>query len=85
MQTSTRANRAGVWTRLSASISNYSRLCVLWCEAPHTFLILKCSVPERRDAILLRKQGHAPKVLVTDRLASYGRARRELGMRALRL
>ena len=31
---------------------------------------------------LLRKQGHAPKVLVTDRLASYACARRQLGMRA---
>ncbi len=31
---------------------------------------------------LLRKQGYAPNVLVTDRLASYGCARRQLGMRA---
>ena len=31
---------------------------------------------------LLRKQGYAPTVLVTDRLASYGCARRQLGMRA---
>ena len=29
---------------------------------------------------LLRKQGHAPAVLVTDRLGSYGAARRELGL-----
>src|SRR5215211_392818 len=31
---------------------------------------------------LLRKQGYAPTVLVTDRLASYGCARRQLGMEA---
>src|SRR3954453_1915994 len=31
---------------------------------------------------LLRKQGYAPTVLVTDRLASYACARRQLGMRA---
>ena len=31
---------------------------------------------------LLRKQGYAPDVLVTDRLASYACARRQLGMRA---
>ena len=31
---------------------------------------------------LLRKQGYAPEVLVTDRLASYSCARRQLGMRA---
>jgi transposase-like protein len=31
---------------------------------------------------LLRKQGFAPDVLVTDRLASYSCARRQLGMRA---
>ena len=29
---------------------------------------------------LLRKQGYAPDVLVTDRLGSYGAARRELGL-----
>src|SRR4051794_38097322 len=31
---------------------------------------------------LLKKQGYAPTVLVTDRLASYRCARRQLGMRA---
>src|SRR5215217_2291390 len=31
---------------------------------------------------LLRKQGYAPEVLVTDRLASYSCARRQLGMKA---
>jgi putative transposase len=31
---------------------------------------------------LLRKQGYAPDVLVTDRLASYSCARRQLGLRA---
>src|SRR4051794_8021758 len=29
---------------------------------------------------LLKKQGHAPRVLVTDKLRSYGSARRELGL-----
>ena len=31
---------------------------------------------------LLKKQGYAPRVLVTDKLRSYGSARRELGLRA---
>src|SRR5215207_2576505 len=31
---------------------------------------------------LLRKQGHSPRVLVTDRLPSYGAARRQLGLAA---
>ena len=49
--------------------------------------ILVQPLRDRRAALrlmrkLLRKQGHAPKVLVTDRLGSYGCARRQLGMRA---
>jgi putative transposase len=52
--------------------------------------ILDMLVQPRRDKAaalrlmrkLLRKQGYAPTVLVTDRLASYGCARRQLGMRA---
>ncbi len=31
---------------------------------------------------LLRKQGYAPRVLVTDKLRSYGAARRDLGLSA---
>jgi putative transposase len=31
---------------------------------------------------LLKKQGYAPHMLVTDKLSSYGRARRQLGMSA---
>ena len=52
--------------------------------------ILDMLVQPRRDRAaalrlmrkLLRKQGYAPTVLVTDRLASYACARRQLGMRA---
>ena len=62
----------------------------LWRAVDHEGEILDILVQPRRDRAaalrlmrkLLRKQGYAPDVLVTDRLASYGCARRQLGMRA---
>jgi transposase-like protein len=62
----------------------------LWRAVDSEGEILDILVQPRRDRRaalrlmrkLLRKQGHAPKVLVTDRLGSYGCARRQLGMRA---
>src|SRR3954454_9956072 len=62
----------------------------LWRAVDSEGEILDMLVQPRRDKAaalrlmrkLLRKQGYAPSVLVTDRLASYGCARRQLGLRA---
>jgi putative transposase len=62
----------------------------LWRAVDSEGEILDMLVQPRRDKAaalrlmhkLSRKQGYAPTVLVTDRLASYGCARRQLGMRA---
>ena len=62
----------------------------LWRAVDGEGEILDILVQPRRDRAaalrlmrkLLRKQGYAPDVLVTDRLASYDCARRQLGMRA---
>jgi putative transposase len=62
----------------------------LWRAVDSEGEILDMLVQPRRDKTaalrfmrkLLKKQGYAPTVLVTDRLASYGCARRQLGMRA---
>ena len=60
----------------------------LWRAVDSEGEVLDILVQPRRDRVaalrlmrkLLRKQGYAPDVLVTDRLASYGCARRQLGM-----
>ena len=60
----------------------------LWRAVDHEGEVLDILVQRRRDAKaaqrlmrkLLRKQGFAPEVLVTDKLGSYGCARRKLGL-----
>jgi len=60
----------------------------LWWAVDHEGEILDMLVQRRRDTKaalrlmrkLIRKQGFTPKVMVTDKLASYGRARRSLGL-----
>ena len=60
----------------------------LWRAVDHEGEVLDMLVQRRRDAKaaqrlmlkLLRKQGFAPEVLVTDKLGSYGCARRKLGL-----
>src|SRR3954468_23527191 len=62
----------------------------LWRAVDSEGEILDMLVQPRRDKAaalrlmrkLLTKQGYAPRVLVTDKLRSYGCARRELGLRA---
>jgi putative transposase len=62
----------------------------LWRAVDSEGEVLDMLVQPRRDRAaalrlmrkLLRKQGYAPTVLVTDRLASYACARRQLGIRA---
>ena len=61
----------------------------LWRAVDHEGEILDMLVQRRRDTKaalrlmrkLIRKQGFAPKIMVTDKLASYSRARRSLGLR----
>ena len=62
----------------------------LWRAVDDEGEVLDLLVQRRRDARgaaklmrrLLKKQGFAPDVLVTDRLRSYGAAKRELGLSA---
>jgi transposase-like protein len=63
----------------------------LWRAVDSEGEILDLLVQSKRDKAaalrlmrkLLRKQGYAPRVLVTDRLRSYAAARRHLGLGAL--
>src|SRR6478609_12098024 len=58
----------------------------LWRAVDSEGEILDMLVQSRRDKgaalQLLKKHGFAPRVLVTDKLRSYGAARRELGLSA---
>ena len=62
----------------------------LWRAVDQHGAVLDVLVQSRRDACaakrlmhkLLKKQGHAPKVLVTDKLRSYGAAFRRMGLGA---
>jgi transposase-like protein len=64
------------------------RRMYLWRAVDHEGEILDMLVPRRRDKYaalrpmrkLLKKQGFAPKLLVTDKLRSYGSAFRQLGL-----
>src|SRR4051794_36210348 len=63
------------------------RMC-LWRAVDSEGEVLDLLVQSKRDtkaavrlmSKLLKKQGYAPDVLVTDKLGSYGAARRELGL-----
>ena len=62
----------------------------LWRAVDHEGEVLDMLVQRRRDTQaalrlmrkLLKKQGFAPDVLVTDRLRSYGAAKSEIGLSA---
>ena len=64
------------------------RRMYLWRAVDHEGEILDMLVQRRRDKYaalrlmrkLLKKQGFAPKLLVTDKLRSYGSAFRQLGL-----
>ena len=66
------------------------RRMYLWRAVDSEGEILDLLVQPRRDKAaalrlmrkLVRKQGYAPRVLVTDKLQSYGAARRDLGLSA---
>ena len=71
-------------------VSIRGRRLYLWRAVDSEGEILDLLVQPRRDKAaalrlmrkLLRKQGYAPRVLVTDKLRSYGAARRDLGLSA---
>jgi transposase-like protein len=71
-------------------VSIQGRRTYLWRAVDSEGEILEILVQPRRDKAaalklmrkLLKKQGFAPSVLVTDKLLSYGAARRELGLSA---
>src|ERR1700712_1343062 len=71
-------------------VSIQGRHMYLWRAVDSEGEVLDLLVQPKRDKAaalrlmrkLLKKQGYAPRVLVTDKLRSYGSARRELGLRA---
>jgi putative transposase len=71
-------------------VSIQGRRMYLWRAVDSEGEILDVLVQSRRDTAtalklmrkLLKKQGFAPAVLMTDKLGSYGAARRELGLSA---
>jgi transposase-like protein len=71
-------------------VSIRGRRMYLWRAVDSEGEILDLLVQPKRDKAaalrlmrkLLKKQGYAPRVLVTDKLGSYGSARRQLGLTA---
>ena len=85
-----RPRPAGVWHLDEMVVSIQGKRMYLWRAVDSEGEILEVLVQPRRDKAaalklirkLLKKQGYAPIVLVTDKLGSYGAARRELGLSA---
>ena len=79
-----------VWHLDEMVIAIQGRRVFLWRAVDSEGEVLDVLVQPRRDKAaalrlmrkLLKKQGCAPRVLVTDKLRSYGAARRELGLAA---
>jgi transposase-like protein len=85
-----RPRPAGIWHMDEMVVSIQGRRTYLWRAVDSEGEILEILVQPRRDKAaalklmrkLLKKQGFAPSVLVTDKLLSYGAARRVLGLSA---
>ena len=85
-----RPQPADIWHLDEMVIRIQGRHLYLWRAVDSEGEILDMLVQSRRDKgaalrlmrKLLKKHGFAPKVLVTDKLRSYGAARRELGLSA---
>jgi putative transposase len=85
-----RPRPTGIWHVDEMVVSIQGRRMYLWRAVDSKGEILDLLVQPRRDKVaalrllrkLLKKQGYAPTVLVTDKLPSYGCARRELGLSA---
>jgi transposase-like protein len=85
-----RPRPAGVWHLDEMAVSIQGKRMYLWRAVDSEGEILDVLIQPKRDKTaalklmrkLLRKQGYAPTMLVTDKLGSYGAARRELGLSA---
>ena len=83
-----RPRPSDTWHLDEMVVSIQGRRMYLWRAVDSEGEILDMLVQPRRDKAaalklmrkLLKKQGYAPRMLVTDKLASYGCARRELGL-----
>lgn len=87
-----RPRPADTWHLDEMVVSIQGRRMYVWRAVDHEGEILDMLVQPRRDKAaalklmrrLLKKQGYASAALVTDKLASYGFARRDLGLSARR-
>src|SRR5918911_3289114 len=85
-----RPRASDTWHLDEMVVSIQGRRMYLWRAVDSEGEILDLLLQPKRDKAaalrlmrkLLKKQGYAPDVLVTDKLASYGAARRELGLSA---
>src|SRR5919202_806084 len=85
-----RPRPSDMWHLDEMVVSIQGRRMYLWRTVDSEGEILDLLVQPKRDKAaalkllrkLLKKQGYAPDVLVTDKLGSYGAARRELGLSA---
>jgi len=85
-----RPRPTGTWHLDEMVVSIQGRRMYLWRAVDNEGEVLDILLQRRRDKAaavklmrkLLKKQGYAPDVLVTDKLGSYGAARRELGLSA---
>jgi putative transposase len=85
-----RPRPADIWHLDEMVVAIQGRRMYLWRAVDSEGEILDMLVQPRRDKVaalklmrkLLKKQRYAPNVLVTDKLPSYGCARRELGLSA---
>src|SRR5215207_8898510 len=83
-----RPRPADTWHLDEMVVSIQGRRMYLWRAVDSEGEILDLLVQPRRDKAaalrlmrkLLKKQGYSPRVFVTDRLPSYGAARRQLGL-----
>src|ERR687894_716440 len=86
-----RPRPTGRWHLDEMVVSIQGRWVYLWRAVDSEGEVLDLLVQPKRDTAaalrlmrkLLKTQGYAPDVLVTDKLGSYGAARRELGLSAL--
>ena len=85
-----RPKPTGTWHLDEMVVSIQGRRMYLWRAVDSEGEVLDLLVQPKRDTAaalrlmrkLLKKQGYAPDELVTDKLGSYGAARRELGLSA---
>lgn len=87
---SLRPRASDTWHLDEMVVSIRGRRVYLWRAVDSEGEVLDLLVQPRRDKAaalkllrkLLKKQGYAPRVLVTDKLRSYSAAKRELGLAA---